>query len=168
MAATTRSRSPELLTSRMFAEVFQAYTECSQEIQEAIRDMIEIVNDSSATEDEKLMACATISEALFPSRSAGQLGVDLEDAEHLDSERLKEFQEVHAVMEHEEAHFVDRVQFLMHERDMTQGQLAEACGIGQPGVSNLLSRRSRPQRRTIDKIAKALNVSPHEIWPEVD
>ena len=88
MATTTRSRDidPELMTSRMFAQVFQAYVECTEEIQSLIRDMVEIVNDSSATEDEKLMACSTIAESLFPSRHGGQLGVDLEQSERLDAE----------------------------------------------------------------------------------
>ncbi len=90
MATTTRSREidPELMTSRMFAQVFQAYVECTEAIQSLIRDMVEIVNDPSATEDEKLMACSTIAESLFPSRHHGQLGVDLEQAERLDAGAL--------------------------------------------------------------------------------
>ena len=171
MATTTRSREidPELMTSRMFAQVFQAYVECTVEIQSLIRDMVEIVNDPSATEDEKLMACSTIAESLFPSRHHGQLGVDLEQAERLDAERCsREIKDVHASMDRQEEHFADRVLALMRQRDMTQAQLANACEIGQPAVSNLLSRRSRPQRRTVEKIARALGVATSEIWPEGD
>src|SRR5208337_4261341 len=133
MATTTRSREidPELMTSRMFAQVFQAYVECTEEIQSLIRDMVEIVNDSSATEDEKLMACSTIAESLFPSRHGGQLGVDLEQFERLDAERSREIKDVHASMDRQEEHFADRVLALMPERDMTQAQLANACKIGQ-------------------------------------
>jgi len=41
-------------------------TDASQEeIQEVIRDMVEIVNDPSATEDERNMACSTMTEALI-------------------------------------------------------------------------------------------------------
>ena len=157
MATTTRSREidPELMTSRMFAQVFQAYVECTAEIQSLIRDMVEIVNDPSATEDEKLMACSTIAESLFPSRHHGQMGVDLEQAERLDVERSREIKDVHASMDRQEEHFADRVLAPMRERDMTQAQLANACEIGQPAVSNLLSRRSRPQRRTVEKIARS-------------
>ena len=71
-------------------------------------------------------------------------------------------------MDRQEEHFADRVLALMRERDMTQAQLANACEIGQPAVSNLLSRRSRPQRRTVEKIARALGVATSEIWPEGD
>jgi lambda repressor-like predicted transcriptional regulator len=168
MTTTTRPRGldPELMTSRMFAQVLQAYMECSEEIQGVVRDMSEIVNDPSASEDEKLMACSTIGEALFPSHDSGHLGVDLEEAERADLQQSKDFKEVHTAMDREETHFVDRVQTLMRERGLTQTDLAEACEIGQPAVSNLLSRRSRPQRRTVEKIAKALGVSPPEIWPE--
>ncbi len=168
MATTTRSReiNAELMTSRMFAEVFQAYSECSREIQGLIRDMAEIVNEPSATEDEKLMACSTIAEALFPHRHDERLGIDLEEAERLDRECPGEPKDVYVSMERQESNFADRVVALMRERDMTQAQLASACEIGQPAVSNLLSRRSRPQRRTVEKIAKALGVSSSEIWPE--
>jgi predicted transcriptional regulator len=168
MATTTRSREidPELMTSRMFAQVFQAYVECTEEIQNLIRDMAEIVNDTTANEDEKLMACSTIAEALFPSRHDGHLGVDLEQAERLDAERSREGKGVHTSMDRQEEHFADRVVALMRERNMTQAQLASACEIGQPAVSNLLSRRSRPQRRTVEKIARALGVAISEIWPE--
>jgi lambda repressor-like predicted transcriptional regulator len=154
------------MASQLFAQVFQAYLECSEEAQAAIRDMVEIVNDPEATEDDRAMACSTIAEALFPSRHEGILGLDLEDDERLSARRSKEARKIHAEMDHEETHFVDHVQALMSERQVTQADLAEACGIGQPAVSNLLSRRSRPQRRTVEKIAKALGVHEDEIWPD--
>jgi lambda repressor-like predicted transcriptional regulator len=166
---TTTSRLPrvdtELMTSRMFAQVFQAYMECSDEIQEVVRDMVAIVNDPEATENDRTMACSTIAESLFPYRHAGHLGIDLEKAERLEAESSKEFEEARDSMDIEEAHFADRVKAILEARGMAQADLAEACEIGQPAVSNLLSRQSRPQRRTVEKIAKALGVSPDEIWP---
>src|SRR4051794_30443004 len=61
MATTTRSRSvdPEMMTSKMFAQVFQAFMECTDEIQGLIREMVAIVNDPAATDDEQFMACST-------------------------------------------------------------------------------------------------------------
>jgi lambda repressor-like predicted transcriptional regulator len=161
-----RGTDPGLTTSRMFAEVLQAYLECSEEVQEVIRDMAAIVNDPDATPDEQAMACATISEALFPWRYDGHLGVDLEDEERSAAEHGKDSEPVYADMNKQEKHFSERVQAIMTERGMTQADLAKACGIGQPAVSNLLSRGSRPQRRTVEKIAGALGVTPSEIWPE--
>jgi lambda repressor-like predicted transcriptional regulator len=167
MTTATQSQrvDPELMTSRMFAQVFQAYMECTDEIQEVIRDMAAIVNDPEATENERSMACSTIAEALFPSRHAGHLGIDLEEAEVLDAEDSKEFKEACDSMNEEESCFADRVQAILKTRGMSQAALAEACDIGQSAISNLLSRRSCPQRRTIEKIARALQVSPDEIWP---
>jgi lambda repressor-like predicted transcriptional regulator len=149
----------------MFAQVFQAYMECTDEIQEVIRDMAVIVNDPEATENERSMACSTIAEALYPSRYQGRLGVDLEEAELLDAGDSKEFKEICDSMDEQESCFADRVQAILEIRGMSQAALAEACQIGQSAISNLLSRRSRPQRRTVEKIAKALDVCPDEIWP---
>lgn len=167
MTSATHSQrvDPELMTSRMFAQILQSYMECSDEIQEVIRDMAAIVNDPEATETERSMACSTIAEALFPSRHAGYLGIDLEEAELLDAGDSKEFKEACDSMNEEESCFADRVQAILKTRGMSQAALADACQIGQSAVSNLFSRRSRPQRRTIDKIAKVLDVSPDEIWP---
>ena len=167
MTAATHSPrvNPELVTSRMFAEVFQAYMECSDEVQEMIRDMAAIVNDPEATEDERSMACSTIAEALFAFRHAGHLGIDLEEAERLDADRSKEFATTRDLMDEEEIFFADRVLAVMQERGMSQAALAEACMMGQPAISNLLARRNRPQQRTVDKIAAALKVSPDELWP---
>ena len=169
---TTATRSPrvdpELMTSRMFAQVLQAYMECTDEIQEVVRDMAAIVNDPEATENERSVACSTIAEALFPAHQAGYLGIDLEEAEVVEARDSKEFKEACDSMNEEQSCFADRVLAILKMRGMSQAALAEACQIGQSAVSNLLSRRSRPQRRTVDKIAKALGVSPAEIWPTED
>lgn len=58
-----------LVASRAFADVFRAYLECSDQAQEAIREMIEIVNDPDATDEEAEAALFTIAEALFPCRA---------------------------------------------------------------------------------------------------
>jgi len=166
---TTTTQSPrvdtELLASRMFAQVFQAYMECSDDVQEIIRDMIAIVNDPEAAEDERSMACSTIAEALFASRHAGHLGMDLEEAERIEADGSKAFRATRDSMDEEESKFTDRVQAIMKMRGMNQAALADACSMGQSAISNLLSRGNRPQRRTVEKIAAALGVSPNEIWP---
>ena len=54
----------------------------------------------------------------------------------------------------------------MKQRSITQEQLAEAIGVGQPAVSMLLSRTCRPRKRTVERIAVALGVEPSELWPE--
>lgn len=55
-----------LIASKVFADVFQAYLECSNEIQAVIRDMVQVVNADNFTEEERDAALAKIAEALFP------------------------------------------------------------------------------------------------------
>jgi len=165
---TTRTkgndRAPDanLITSRMFAQVFQAYLECSDEVQAALREMVGIVNAADATEDEREAALATIAEALFPSRHNGSLGIDLEE---LDKEASKPTAAFLKQLDEQEATFAERVTALLDERGITQSELANAIGVGQPAISMMLSRSCRPQRRTVERIAKELKVAPEDIWP---
>jgi DNA-binding Xre family transcriptional regulator len=166
MHAPPRSRhaSIDLAASQMFAHFFQAYLECEPPIQEVIRQMTAIVDDPEADEDDRAMAVATLHEAFFPSRSGddGLLGVDLEQEER---ESAKEEESALAALDAEEDAFAGRVKAILHDLNMTQEQLAAALDIGQPAVSMLLSRKSRPQRRTVERIARALGVSPGDLWP---
>jgi lambda repressor-like predicted transcriptional regulator len=153
-----------LVASQMFAQVFRAFLECSDEVQAAIREMVEIVNDPEASEDEKYSASLTISEALFPASHNGCLGIDLEECEKI---APPDVSHVLQSMDKQEATFGERVEAILDSKKMTQGDLATAVGIGQPAISMMLSRQCRPQRRTVEKIAKALGVEASEIWPEL-
>ena len=152
----------EVIASRAFADVFRAYLECSDAVQEVIRDMVEIVNDPEATAEEIDAAVLTIAEALFPSHRNGNLGIDLEECEADAPDDIREKLEE---ADSHEAAFAQRVSALLTERQMTQSDLASAIGVGQPAISMMLSRNCRPQKRTIEKIAEALKVSASEIWP---
>ncbi len=106
----------------------------------------------------------TIAEALFPCRINGAPGIDLEE----EAERLSSHdgtKQVLQTMDQEEAVFADRVAALMKAKGLTQAELAAAIEVGQPAVAMMLARKSRPQRRTVERIAKALGVTPEEIWP---
>ncbi|HEY7154190.1 MAG TPA: helix-turn-helix transcriptional regulator [Gemmataceae bacterium] len=154
-----------LMVSQQFAQCLCAFRECSAEVQEVILDMARIVNDPDAIEDEREAAVATIAEALFPCRVNGAPGTDLEDAEHIASQSeagnrlLKE-------MDQEEITFAERVTALLKAKGWTQGDLAAEIEVGQSAVSMMLARKCRPQRRTVEKIAKALGVLTADIWPE--
>lgn len=165
MATKTRARGPdpEVLTSRLFAEMLQAFMECCKEVQDSIKEMAGIVNDPEATDAERQMACSTIAEALFPTRHGKHLGFDLEAYDRCNTGDDVEHR---AAMDRQEATFADRVSRLMAERGLTQKHLAEAVGVGQPAISMMLSRKARPQRATAEKIALALGVPVSELWPE--
>ena len=70
----------EQLNTLLAATYIQAYLECSPELQEGIRDMILILNDPQADEDERFGALATLAYALFPDKDRMWLGHWLEDA----------------------------------------------------------------------------------------
>jgi lambda repressor-like predicted transcriptional regulator len=148
----------------LFAKVFaEVYLTASGDIKEVIESMSKIVSDPAVDEDERNAALDTLVEVLFPPRHPEQLGVDLEDMADDTSAQAKR---VDAAMARQEEMFADAVQKLMKERGITQKALAEKIGIGQPAVSMILSRKCRPQRATVENIAKALAVEPKRIWPE--
>jgi lambda repressor-like predicted transcriptional regulator len=149
--------------SQLFATCLCAFRECSDEIQAIIVEMAAIANDPGATPEEREAAVATIAEALFPAGDGGALGVDLEASESHDAEGPEK--SILDELDAEEATFSERLAALLREKQVTQVQLAESIGVGQPAISMMLARRCRPQRRTIKKIAGALGVAPDELWP---
>lgn len=163
-----RTEGIALVASQQFAQVFQAYLECSDSVQAAVREMTEIVVDENASRDEVDAALSTIAEALFPSHSHDGLGVDLKHCDMKSSDTPKEYSDAIDELDIEEITFSEKVNAILAERAMTQSDLAAAVGIGQPAISMLLSRNSRPQRKTVEKIAKALGVTAKDIWPSFD
>jgi DNA-binding XRE family transcriptional regulator len=168
MATRTQSRNRateiELTTSRLFAQVFQAYMESDATLQQVVQDMVRIVNDPEVDDDDRAMAVATLHEALFPIYSPydGQLGESIEDEERY---AIGEEKAAHDEIDREHTTFASRVVEIMKTKGMTQTQLAQAIGVQQSAVSLLLSRDSRPQRRTVLKIADALGVPSGDLWP---
>jgi predicted XRE-type DNA-binding protein len=168
MPATTTVRDTDLeaklIASQAFAQTYAAFLECSVEIQEGIREMVLMLRDPNSTDDECRMAMATIAEALFPTGLDGHMGVDLETFEGIAPLQTQTEQ---SALDEQEAKFASRVDSLLKERKMTQVQLAEAIGVGQSAISMMLNRTCRPQRRTVERIATALNVDPASLWPDL-
>ena len=143
-----------------------AYLECSDEVRMVVNEMVEIISDNDTDEDDREMAVATLLEALFPSMHNGGLGGDLEELDAVSRDNNPRFADTSAKMDAQEAAFGERVQKLMTEKGMTQAALASKTGVNQSAISMLLNRGTRPQRRTVEKIAKALGVQTEEIWQE--
>jgi lambda repressor-like predicted transcriptional regulator len=141
------------------ARFLRAFVECNREMQETVLEMAEIVSDPTSTDDERALAFDAMMEALFPGTSAHVLDFDrqrLKSPEAAsEAEKLKE----------ESRSFGQRVKEAMVKNGVTQSQLAAAAGIGQPAVSNILNRGCHPQRRTIERFANALQMSPDDLWP---
>lgn len=149
--------------STLFAKHFRAYMEASDEVQDVIESMSNILNDPDADPDEKVAALDTLTEALFPASHNGQLGIDIDD---LRSVQPKEIKDECAKHDAQEESFAYRLADLMQKREINQAQLASMIDVQQPAISMMLARNCRPQRRTIEKLAKALRVKPKDLWTD--
>ncbi len=69
-------------------------------------------------------------------------------------------------MDAEEATFAERLSAVMAAKGFSQSRLARASDVGQPAISMLLARSCRPQRRTVERLARALDVAPGDLWPD--
>ncbi|WP_010588363.1 helix-turn-helix domain-containing protein [Schlesneria paludicola] len=144
---------------QFYLEVQCALDECDPKIQEIVARMFKILRNKNAPSEAQSHAWDVIDEAIFPSRSA--MIREENNAFHASPEAQTAEQE----LIDEERNFAETVQTLMESKGISQAQLAAQMGTTQPAVSNLLKRQSRPQRKTIKRIAEALGVNPKVLWP---
>ena len=167
MTYTTEHNMQEVLHSiRGAAPIFHAFLECSSELQDHAKSMMAIIADPATDDDDREFAVMTLADILFPNTHEGDkmLGLDLKDAEEL----AKQHPESKAVldrMDEEEATFAERLERQMAARGLTQTELAQRVGVGQPAIAMMLKRECRPQKRTVARLAEALDVTPDELWP---
>jgi lambda repressor-like predicted transcriptional regulator len=159
--ANAKNPAKEMLV-RNTCDVLRAFKECSDEIQQGVLEMAHILSDGSATEDEKAAAEDTLLEALYPQYVGEELGIDSDDYEAVNRKHSPKIEDE---LDQQESGFAERLASLMKEKGMTQAQLAEKAGVGQPAISMMLSRNCRPQRRTIQKLATALGATIEHLWP---
>lgn len=163
-AATTHADRTALLLEaniKMYLEIKSAYDECDPEIRAVIDEMFAICASLEAGQDQKRRAMHTIVEALFPS-----LAVDL--LKSVDNVRsLADSVAYEQELDLQEKTFAERLRTTMQVKGWTQEKLAERTGVGQPAISNMLNRQSRPQTRTVLRIAEALEVAPEDLWPGI-
>lgn len=163
-ATKTLPPNPELELNAL-----QAYLECSDEIQQDIREMMAICSDHKSDEQERQMAFATIVDALFPNyEDDGLLGMDLEDLKENTPLKVPEFKPVSDALNQEEADFARRLKEVMKAREITQSELAQKIGVSQPAISLMLKRDCRPQKSTVERLAEALEVQPGDLWQDIE
>lgn len=143
-------------TLRVFARLLHTYLALGVEDQEGIATMAAIAVDPESDDDDAQAALNTLRESLSSSAKWVDLSseTDLNDAEWQTARE----------MDVEEATFAERLKACMAARSMSQVQLARASDVGQPAISMMLARNCRPQRRTIEKLSRALGVAPDELW----
>jgi len=156
------------VAATIFAEVYgRRFKTSPKAIQEVVEEMIGVLLDSDSDEEHKQAALDTIAECLFPQPHHGELGMDLKESEETDAAHSESTRHEIERLDFEERTFAERLRRIMREKKITQAQLAEATGVGQPAISNMLNRACRPQRKTVEKLARGLGVPSEELWPAV-
>ena len=146
-----------------------APAERSDEIQGVVFEMVSIVENPHTTSLERHRALTTIADALFSNPDeVGEYGQDL--VASAASAAAETFQPRSRGPEDglPEAAFADRLRELMEVKRVTQQELSSRVGCSQPAISQMLNRKCRPQKKTIFKLAEALQVQPQELWPDIE
>ncbi|WP_153559454.1 helix-turn-helix domain-containing protein [Roseimaritima sediminicola] len=157
-------------------DFIRRYMECSDEVQAVVRSMFAVIEHEQTTDDDRHRAFATIADALYlnPQEGHGAYGLDFRKSQvetatqHPDPAWRPIIAARHEQMATQEATFADRVKAILQQKNITQEELAERIACTQSAISKMLSRKSRPQRKTILKMATALNVSPTDLWPDLE
>jgi transcriptional regulator with XRE-family HTH domain len=71
-------------------------------------------------------------------------------------------------MNREEQAFAERLRELLDRKHISQTELAVRTGCSQSAISHMLNRNARPQKKTILKLAEALQVEPVALWPDLE
>jgi transcriptional regulator with XRE-family HTH domain len=147
-----------------------ALAECSDAVQEIVVTLLQVVKDPRTTVIERKRALMTIADALFlnPDEQDGEYGMDLAASEPYAASKVPALAREVQKMNAQEASFAQRLRELMEAKCISQQELAERVGCSQPAISQMLRRMCRPQKKTILKLAEALNVQARELWPDID
>ena len=157
-------------------EIIRRYMECSDEIQSVVRSMFAVLENADVTIEDRHRAVVTIADALYlnPQEGHGNYGFDLARierqaaTEHPDEHRRSVVTKRLAQMDSQEATFSERLRRLLQQKNIRQEELGERIGCTQSAISKMLTRNSRPHRKTIFKIAVALDVAPTNLWPDLE
>jgi lambda repressor-like predicted transcriptional regulator len=167
MAATAQQNQVargQAIPIESLAEVLPAYLEKSPVVQAVIRDLLDIVRDDKVRPEDRRWAEGALRDALFRDLGPAPTGKGkvLSRQERRPS---RELQDAHLQRESQEEAFATALGRLLQEKGISQAELARRVGVGPSAISMLLVRRRRPQRRTVEKLAQALDVDMDVLWP---
>ncbi len=157
-------------------EFIHRFLECSDEVQSVVRSMFAVIEHSLTTDEDRQRAMTTITDALFvnPMEGHGRYGFDFLTAERDAAQKHEQVERRPVVaarldqLDSQEATFAERLRKILDEKNVTQEELAVRIDCTQSAISKMLSRNARPQRKTILKVAQALNVQPTDLWPNME
>ena len=146
-----------------------AVLECSEQLRLDAERLMAIVDDPNSLPGERGRAWNTLLDQfhLLPD-DEGRYGMDLARSETGAAQRFPLLASEVEKMDSQEALFADRLRQIMKDKNITQQQLAARIECSQPAISQMLNRKCRPQRKTLDKIASALSVDVLELWPDLE
>jgi transcriptional regulator with XRE-family HTH domain len=139
-------------------------------VQQVVVMLLKMVKDPRTTPAERHRALVTINDALFldPDEEEGEYGQDLAASETNAAAKTPWLAREVQKMNGQEAKFAERLRQQMEAKRISQQELADRVGCSQPAISQMLNRMCRPQKKTILKLAEALNVQARELWPDID
>jgi len=168
MAAIHTPESVDIAQYQKAGKIILALQECDPKLKAAAVKLFRNLLSGELDDYQKYATCTLLAEILFPNADEdGRIGLDMEEAEQTAREKIPGAKGVLDQLDQDEATFAQRVQELMDAQGLTQVELAERVGIGQPAVSLMLKRQSRPQYSTVTRFAQALGVEPKDLWPPV-
>ncbi len=139
-----------------------------QKVRQTVWRMLAVIENPASTVHEKQRACSTIRDAFELHDEPHCFGVNLAKSEVNAAASYASVDRVANELDSQEAAFAEKLREFMKLRAITQSELASRVGCTQPAISQMLKRACRPQRKTILALANALNVAPHELWPDLD
>ena len=145
-----------------FVAGYLALRELDKDTREDLEELVTATVRDDMESHEREGIFATLAQILFPTL-----------CHSLDTSTSEFLREVHGRdgvvaaldLDQEEATFADLLQEALTAKGLTQTALASAIGVRQSAISMMLSRKCRPQRRTVERIAAALGVEPGSLWP---
>lgn len=149
-------------------EFAKAYLECSDDLRAVVHSMFAVLDNKDATDEEQFRALTTIADALYLNPHKGKYGMDLADSENKAAEVNPQLAREVQRMDQQEQTFAQRLRELLDRKRVSQTELAKRTGCSQSAISHMLNRNSRPQKKTILKLAEALQVEPVELWPDLE
>jgi transcriptional regulator with XRE-family HTH domain len=146
-----------------------ALQQCSEQLRSDAERLMAIVDDPNSQPGERGLAWNTLLDQfhLLPD-DEGRYGMGIARSEEGAAQRFPVLTYEVNRMDSQEALFADRLRQIMKDKNITQQQLAERIECSQPAISQMLNRKCRPQRKTLDKIASALSVDVVELWPDLE
>jgi len=162
----TMTKPTNATAFKLASPLFAALEECDDELRAVALELFAQLASGELDPHEEASTLALLAEILFPNADdKGIPGLDLVEAEKIvTGDDVSDALNTLAKMDREERTFADRLQVAMTERGITQAELAEKIGVGQPTVSMMLNRTCRPQKKTVQKIATALGVTILTPW----